>query len=134
MVTSEDDASNLKSEVDWTKVEDDEALANSKALNGLHKWVNKGMLKLINTCWEDKKASEILTTATLIYNDWESKNEWRNLWQHDSLYWKCIAEGQLYYKDLTDVEIASTCRLLVTKWEEAWVKIKKHNKTISELH
>lgn len=36
------------------KVEDDEALGNSKALNIILKGVDKNMLRLINTCLEVK--------------------------------------------------------------------------------
>src|ERR1044072_6036134 len=39
----------LKDEEDWTKEEDEEALANSKALNAIFNGVDKNMFKLINT-------------------------------------------------------------------------------------
>src|ERR1044072_3222349 len=39
-----------KNEEDWTKEEDEEALANSKSLNAIFNGVDKNMFKLINTC------------------------------------------------------------------------------------
>lgn len=35
MITSEDDTTSLKPEVDWTNVKDNEAIGNSKALNAV---------------------------------------------------------------------------------------------------
>ena len=55
-VTSEDDTTSLKLEGDWTKVEDDETLGNSKTLNVILKRVDKNVLRLINTCSEAKEA------------------------------------------------------------------------------
>src|ERR1044072_5086066 len=52
-----------KKEEDWTKEVDEEALANSKALNAIFNGVDKNMLKLINTCTIAKEAWEILRTT-----------------------------------------------------------------------
>ena len=52
-----------KKEEDWTKEEDEEALANSKALNAIFNGVDKNMFRLINTCTVAKEAWEILRTA-----------------------------------------------------------------------
>ena len=40
----------LKKEEEWSKEEDEEALANSKALSAIFNGVDKNMFKLINTC------------------------------------------------------------------------------------
>ena len=53
----------LKDEEDWTKEEDEEALANSKALNAIFNGVDKNMFRLINTCTVAKDAWDILKTA-----------------------------------------------------------------------
>ena len=45
-----------KKEEDWTKEEDEEALANSKALNAIFNGVDKNMFILINTCTVAKEA------------------------------------------------------------------------------
>src|ERR1044072_5838005 len=54
---------NYKKEEDWTKEEDEKALANSKALNAIFNGVDKNMFRLINTCTMAKEAWEILRTA-----------------------------------------------------------------------
>lgn len=54
IITSFDGITSLKPEADWTKVEYDKALSNSKALNVFLKGVAKEMLKLIDTCLESK--------------------------------------------------------------------------------
>lgn len=54
VVTYEDDTTSLKPKDGWTKVEDYEALGNSKALNFILKGVDKNMLRLFNTCSEAK--------------------------------------------------------------------------------
>src|ERR1044072_578280 len=53
----------FKEEADWSKEEDEEALANSKALNAIFNGVDKNMFRLINTCTVAKEAREILRTA-----------------------------------------------------------------------
>src|ERR1044072_58603 len=53
----------FKKEEDWSKEEDEEALANSKALNAIFNGVDKNMFILINTCTVAKEAWEILRTA-----------------------------------------------------------------------
>ena len=53
----------LKNEEDWSKEEDEEALANSKALNALFNGVDKNMFKLINTCTVAKDSWEILKVS-----------------------------------------------------------------------
>ncbi|XP_057418346.1 uncharacterized protein LOC130712533 [Lotus japonicus] len=50
----------LKLEVDWSKTEDEEAAANSKALNAIFNGVDKNMFRLIHTCTTAKDAWEIL--------------------------------------------------------------------------
>lgn len=50
VITSKDDTTSLKPEADWTKVKNDKALGNSKALNAILKRVDKNMLRLISTC------------------------------------------------------------------------------------
>src|ERR1044072_5551314 len=52
-----------KKEEDWTKEEEEEAWANSKALNAIFNGVDKNMFRLINTCVVAKEAWEILKTA-----------------------------------------------------------------------
>src|ERR1044072_5227009 len=52
--------SDLKPEEKWTKKEDEEALANNKALNVIFNGVDKNMFRLIYTCTEAKDAWEIL--------------------------------------------------------------------------
>src|ERR1044072_1628596 len=52
-----------KKEEDWTKEEEEEAWANSKALNAIFNSVDKNMFRLINTCIVAKEAWEILKTA-----------------------------------------------------------------------
>lgn len=63
MITSEDGTTNQKLEADWTDVEDDEALGNSKALSENFNGVNKNIFRLINIYPEAKEAYEILKTA-----------------------------------------------------------------------
>lgn len=63
IVTSENDIVSLKPEGDWTNVEDDEALGNSKVLDAIFKGVDKNVLRLMNTCLEDKEAWEIFKTS-----------------------------------------------------------------------
>ncbi|XP_057443220.1 uncharacterized protein LOC130735138 [Lotus japonicus] len=53
----------LKSEVNWSKTEDEEAAANSKALNAIFNGVDKNMFRLIHTCTLAKDALEILKVA-----------------------------------------------------------------------
>src|ERR1044072_3257583 len=55
--------SDLKPEVKWTKKEDEEALANNKALNVIFNGVDKNILRLIYTCTVAKDAWEILKTT-----------------------------------------------------------------------
>src|ERR1044072_1599911 len=55
--------STLKEEADWTKEEDEEALANSKALNAIFNGVDQNMFRIINTCIVAKDAWDILKTA-----------------------------------------------------------------------
>src|ERR1044072_1635351 len=52
-----------KKEEDWTKEEEEEAWANSKALNAIFNGVDKNMFRIINTCVVAKEAWEILKTA-----------------------------------------------------------------------
>ena len=54
MITSKDDTTTIKLEVDWTDVEDDEALGNSKAFNAIFNGVDKNMFRLIKKCSEAK--------------------------------------------------------------------------------
>lgn len=63
MVTSEDGTTSLKLEVEWTDVEDEESLGNSKDLNAILNGVDNNKFKLINTCPEAKEAWEILKTV-----------------------------------------------------------------------
>jgi len=53
----------LKPEEEWTDVEDELALGNSKALNALFNGVDKNMFRLIKQCTVAKDAWEILETA-----------------------------------------------------------------------
>src|ERR1044072_4424091 len=53
----------LKDEENWTKEEDEEALANSKALNAIFNGADKNMFKLIITCKVAKEAWDILEVA-----------------------------------------------------------------------
>src|ERR1044072_8731736 len=53
----------LKYEENWTNEEDEEALANSRALNAIFNGVDKNMFKLINTCTVAKDAWNILKNA-----------------------------------------------------------------------
>jgi len=53
----------LKPEEEWSALEDEQALANSKALNSLFNGVDKNMFKLIKKCYMAKDAWEILRTA-----------------------------------------------------------------------
>jgi len=53
----------LKPEEEWTAVEDELALGNSKALNSLFNGVDKNMFRLIKQCIVAKDAWEILKTA-----------------------------------------------------------------------
>lgn len=52
MITFEDGTTGLKPEVEWTNVEDNEDIGNSKALNSIFNGVDKNMFRLINTCTE----------------------------------------------------------------------------------
>ncbi|KAA0043006.1 gag-proteinase polyprotein [Cucumis melo var. makuwa] len=52
-----------KSEMKWTKDEDDAAVGNSRALNALFNAVNLNIFKLINTCKSAKVAWDILEVA-----------------------------------------------------------------------
>src|ERR1044072_1226125 len=52
-----------KKKEDWTKEEEEEAWANSKALNAIFNGVGKNMFRLINTRVVAKEAWEILKTA-----------------------------------------------------------------------
>ncbi|MCI19620.1 gag-pol polyprotein, partial [Trifolium medium] len=63
IVTAEDGTISLKPEAEWTDVEDNEALGNSKALNAIFNGVDKNMFRLINTCTEANEAWEILKTV-----------------------------------------------------------------------
>lgn len=56
VVTSENGATSLKLEAEYTDVEDDEALENSKTLNAILNDVGKNMFRLINTCSIAKEA------------------------------------------------------------------------------
>jgi len=53
----------LKSEEEWTAIEDKQALGDSKALNALFNDVDKNMFRLIKQCIVAKDAWEILKTA-----------------------------------------------------------------------
>jgi len=53
----------LKPEEEWTTVEDELALGNSKALNALFNGVDKNMFRLIKQCTVAKDVWEILKTA-----------------------------------------------------------------------
>jgi len=53
----------LKPEEEWTALEDELALAKSKALNALFNGVDKNMFKLIKKCDVAKDAWDILRTA-----------------------------------------------------------------------
>jgi hypothetical protein len=55
--------SDIKPEIEWTKEEDGEAIANSKALTVIFNGLDKNMFRLINTCIVAKDAWEILKTA-----------------------------------------------------------------------
>ena len=59
MITSKDGTTNLKLEVDWTDVEKDEALENSKTLNTIFNGMDKNMFRLINTCSKLKKRERL---------------------------------------------------------------------------
>ena len=50
----------LKSEEEWTAIEDKQALGDSKALNALFNDVDKNMFRLIKQCTMAKDAWEIL--------------------------------------------------------------------------
>lgn len=63
MITFQDGITSLKHKADWSIDEDDEALANEKALNSIFNDIDKNMFKLINTCTEAKEAWYILRTA-----------------------------------------------------------------------
>jgi len=52
----------LKPEEEWTAVEDELALGNSKAMNALFNGVDKNMFRLIKQCTIAKDAWEILKT------------------------------------------------------------------------
>ncbi|KAK2357392.1 gag-protease polyprotein [Trifolium repens] len=54
---------NLKPEENWSKKEDELALANNKALNALFSGVDKYMFRLIKQCTVAKDAWEILKTT-----------------------------------------------------------------------
>lgn len=56
MITSQDCSTCLESKAEWTDVEDNEALGNSKTLNSIFNGVDKNMFRLINTCIEVKDA------------------------------------------------------------------------------
>lgn len=63
VITSQDRTSTLKSEVNLTNVEDDEALGNSKALNVIFNGMDNNMFRLINMCTKSKESWDILKTA-----------------------------------------------------------------------
>ncbi|KAK2359745.1 hypothetical protein QL285_085090 [Trifolium repens] len=65
VVTDKDgnNTAKLKSEVDWSKEEDELAHGNSKALNALFNGVDKNMFRLIKQCTVAKDAWEILETT-----------------------------------------------------------------------
>lgn len=63
VIISQDGRSSLKRKFEWTDVEDNEALGNSKALNAIFNGMNKNMFRLINTCTKAKDAWEILKIA-----------------------------------------------------------------------
>lgn len=54
MTISQDGTLILNPEVEWSNVEDEEALGNSKALNTIFNGVDKNMFRIINTCSEAK--------------------------------------------------------------------------------
>ena len=53
----------LKPEENWSKVEDERAFENFKALNALFNGVDKNIFRLISTCTVAKDAWEILRTT-----------------------------------------------------------------------
>lgn len=59
-ITSEDGTTNLKPKAEWTNVEDDKALRNSKAMNDIFNVIDKNMFIFINTCSEAKETWDIL--------------------------------------------------------------------------
>ncbi|KAA0062592.1 gag-pol polyprotein [Cucumis melo var. makuwa] len=63
--TEKDEASQTvrKSELKWTKEENDAAVGNSRALNALFNVVDPNIFKLINTCKSAKVAWDILKVA-----------------------------------------------------------------------
>ncbi|GAU46879.1 hypothetical protein TSUD_25960 [Trifolium subterraneum] len=61
--THKDGNTSLKPEAEWSKVEDELALGNSKALNALFNGVDKNMFRLIKRCTIAKEAWEILVTT-----------------------------------------------------------------------
>lgn len=63
VVTFEDGTTSLNPKAEWTGVEDEEALGNTKALNFIFNSVDKKFFRLINTCSEAKEAWEILKTT-----------------------------------------------------------------------
>lgn len=50
MITSQDGTTSLKSEVDWSKAEDNEAFGNDKTLNVIFNGIDNNMFIIINTC------------------------------------------------------------------------------------
>ena len=63
VITSQDGTTSLNPGAEWTDVEDNEALGNSKALNFIFSSVDKNMFRLINTYTKAKYAWEILRTS-----------------------------------------------------------------------
>lgn len=63
VITSKDGTTSLKPEAEWTDVEDEEALGNSKPLNAISNGVDNNMFRLINTCSKAKEAWVILKTV-----------------------------------------------------------------------
>lgn len=55
VIIFQDGTPTLKPEVDWTNVEDDETLGNSKVLTTISNGNDKIMFRLTNTCIEAKK-------------------------------------------------------------------------------
>ena len=53
----------LKPEENWSKEDDELALANSKAMNAIFSGVERNIFRLISTCQVDKDAWEILKTT-----------------------------------------------------------------------
>lgn len=49
MITFEDGTTNQNTLADWTNVEDDKAIGNSKELNAIFNGVDKNMFRIINT-------------------------------------------------------------------------------------